>query len=146
MIALDTNILVYAGQSEPDHRKERAIEIVAAVAVVDSFLPTQALVEFSAVCRSKRLLDLAACEKRVIEWSEGFRTIGILPEDVVRALSTVDRHKLSFYDALICATARRGGATTLLSEDMADGENYDGVRIVNPFDPANEAVIAHLLT
>lgn len=33
----------------------------------------------------------------------------------------------------------------LLSEDMVDGLEVEGVRIVNPFNPANDAVIAAAL-
>jgi len=42
-------------------------------------------------------------------------------------------HRLSFWDALIVATATRCGATTLLTEDLNAGQVLEGVRIVNPF-------------
>lgn len=145
MIALDTNILVYAGQSVPDRRKARAVEIIAAAALVDSIVPTQALVEFAAVCRRKGLLDMTACRQRVTEWALGFRTVSVMPADVTAAIAALDRYRLSFYDALICATSSRAGATVMLSEDMADGAAYDGLRIINPFVPVNDAAIAELL-
>ncbi len=34
---------------------------------------------------------------------------------------------------MLVAACIEAGVTTLYSEDMADGADYDGVRIVNPF-------------
>lgn len=34
---------------------------------------------------------------------------------------------------LILATARRTGAKTVISEDLNEGQDYDGVRVHNPF-------------
>lgn len=141
MIAFDTNILVYAAQARPDQRKARAIDLIAEGALGDALIPVQALAEFSAVCRSKKLLDLIACAQRIDEWSINFRTVAVVPSDILEAIASVERYQLSFYDALIIRTARRGGATILLSEDMADGATYDGVRTINPFDPRNAATV-----
>lgn len=43
------------------------------------------------------------------------------------------RNSLSHWDSLLVAACIEAGVTTLYSEDMADGADYDGVRIVNPF-------------
>ena len=42
------------------------------------------------------------------------------------------RWQLSFWDSLIVAAALRSGAPLLWSEDLAHGQQYDGVRVVNP--------------
>ena len=39
----------------------------------------------------------------------------------------------SFWDSLIVAAARAIGCGTLLSEDMQDGQEIGGLRIVDPF-------------
>ena len=49
------------------------------------------------------------------------------------ALTAVERDGLSFWDALIWATARDAGVPVVLSEDFQDGREIDGVRFVNPF-------------
>ena len=36
------------------------------------------------------------------------------------------------FDALLLATAREAGCTVLLSEDMQDGAEFDGVVVRNP--------------
>jgi predicted nucleic acid-binding protein len=40
---------------------------------------------------------------------------------------------LSYWDAAIVAAAKALGCRELFSEDMADGRDIGGVRIVNPF-------------
>jgi predicted nucleic acid-binding protein len=40
---------------------------------------------------------------------------------------------LSFYDALIIATAADAGCAVLLTEDMQHGRKFGGVTILNPF-------------
>ncbi|MGE3643397.1 MAG: PIN domain-containing protein [Beijerinckiaceae bacterium] len=49
------------------------------------------------------------------------------------ALSIARDHSFAFYDALIVASAVESGCETLLSEDMQDGRDISGIRIVNPF-------------
>ena len=43
------------------------------------------------------------------------------------------RHQLSYWDSAIIAAARMSGCTEVLSEDMNAGQDYGGVRVVNPF-------------
>ena len=42
-------------------------------------------------------------------------------------------HQLSYWDSAIIAAARALGCRRLYSEDMGDGREIDGLRIVNPF-------------
>ena len=39
----------------------------------------------------------------------------------------------AIYDALIIAAAARAGCRTIWTEDMADGQDLDGLRFANPF-------------
>jgi predicted nucleic acid-binding protein len=43
------------------------------------------------------------------------------------------RFSLSHWDAMLLAASKEAGVTTLYSEDMDAGTDYDGLRIVNPF-------------
>ncbi len=43
------------------------------------------------------------------------------------------RHNLQTFDAIILAAAARGGCGILYSEDMQDGFEWNGVRVINPF-------------
>jgi predicted nucleic acid-binding protein len=65
--------------------------------------------------------------------------------DLTMALDAVRDHKLSFWDAMLWATAARAGVTHLFSEDFQDGRVLGPVRFVNPFAARNDALIDTLL-
>ena len=43
------------------------------------------------------------------------------------------RHHVSLWDAMVVRSAARLGCTVLWSEDLADGQDYDGVMVRDPF-------------
>jgi predicted nucleic acid-binding protein len=45
------------------------------------------------------------------------------------------RWQLSLWDAMILAAAKTSGARELFSEDFNHGQNYGGIRVINPFSP-----------
>ena len=49
------------------------------------------------------------------------------------ALATRARYQLSYWDAAIVEGARACGCDMLLSEDLQDGQEFDGVTVRNPF-------------
>jgi predicted nucleic acid-binding protein len=49
------------------------------------------------------------------------------------ALATRARYQLSYWDAAIVEGARACGCDVLLSEDLQDGQEFDGVTVRNPF-------------
>ena len=44
------------------------------------------------------------------------------------------RFSLSHWDSLLLAACKEAGVTALYSEDMESGTDYDGLRIINPFE------------
>jgi predicted nucleic acid-binding protein len=53
-------------------------------------------------------------------------------ESVPQALDIEMRYKTSFWDALILQAAESAGASILYSEDLATGQHYGSIQIVNP--------------
>jgi len=53
-------------------------------------------------------------------------------EAVVQALEIEGRYKISFWDALLVQAAGSCGAEVIYSEDLADGQSYGEVRVINP--------------
>ena len=49
------------------------------------------------------------------------------------ALQLKARYGISYWDAAVIAGARRLGASVLVSEDLSHGQDYGGVRVLNPF-------------
>jgi predicted nucleic acid-binding protein len=54
--------------------------------------------------------------------------------DVDAAFRIEDEAGISFWDALVVASAARSGATRVLSEDLHSGQVIAGVTIHNPFE------------
>jgi predicted nucleic acid-binding protein len=132
---VDTNVLVYA-HDRSETRKQRVAEAL----IGDLWrsrtgsLSTQVLQEFYVVATRKFDPPMSRRAAREVvalygEWS-------IVQVDVALVLSASqleERHKLSFWDALIVEAARRSGATRLVTEDLQPGRRIGGVRIENPF-------------
>jgi predicted nucleic acid-binding protein len=62
------------------------------------------------------------------------RPPGGVPSEHIFELSfdSRSRFSLSHWDSMLLAACKEARVTTLYSEDMAAGTNYDGVTIVNP--------------
>lgn len=147
MIALDTNVLVYAaGHGDPYERDEAARSLLDFIAPLPTAVPLQVLGEFLNVCRHKQVTALEIGSELVQIWLERYDCPPTGAVDLIAAADVSDRHQLQFFDAVVLTVAKRAGATVLLSEDMQDGAEIDGVRIVNPFAPANGPVLAELLS
>jgi predicted nucleic acid-binding protein len=52
---------------------------------------------------------------------------------VLAAIATSARFGLSYWDAAILESSRMLGCECVLSEDLSDTIDYDGVRVENPF-------------
>jgi len=125
----DTNVLLYL-LSEDTTKADRAEELVANGGVIS----VQVLDEFAAV----------ASRKLGMSWSEirdvltPIRTIceiePLTIETHDRGIEIAERYGLSFYDAMILASALSAGCKILYSEDLQDGQVIDRqLRIRNPF-------------
>jgi len=136
---VDTNILIYARDLDLSlPKRARAVEIIdGLIERGDLVLSTQCLNEFSAT-GLKRRVPIAEIRDAVDRWGLVAEVLPASVSTTTAALGAVDRHQLSFWDALIWATARDAGVAVVLSEDLQQGRQLDGVRFVNPFlDPAD---------
>ena len=132
---VDTNVLVYAFDSNEQTRHSRAMELLSSLMESDRLrLSTQVLQEFYVTMTRKaqpswspdhalaKLEDLAA-------WPVTLTDLSMLKEAVLLSRDAV----LSFWDALIVVAAVHSGAGTLYTEDLNHGQILRGVRVVNPF-------------
>ena len=127
---LDTNILVYA-VAEHDPRLDIASSIVAEGGTIS----VQVLNEFANVLSRKwkwSWPDITMAVSNVLTLCAPPVPLTVAVHD--RALALATRGSFSFYDALIIAAALEAGCTTLLSEDMQDGQVIEQkLTIRNPF-------------
>ena len=142
MIAFDTNILVYAEDpTERSGKHKSAARLLTKAGRTDAVIPVQVLGEFVNVCRKKKLVDAKSITVKIDDLSSIFETPHNSVTDIHDAMTVAEKYRMQFFDALIVVVARRAGATILISEDMHDGLEVIGLRIVNPFIAANESLL-----
>ena len=133
MIFLDTNILVYSIDSR-DGRKQRIARgiVFAAEGSPSHLMSAQVVNEFSSVA-IRKLCQPVDQVLALVKQFEAIRTVPVLLEWTVRALEIMDQYGIQFYDALIVAAAEANGCDEILTEDLNDGQEYCGIKAVNPF-------------
>ena len=144
--SLDSNILVYAVDRDADEiRRETSLALMERAATSDCVLTLQSLAEFFSATTRKRLLKPEEAGAFVGDWLEVFRVAPNAVVDLQEAMRALERFRMSFWDAMLWATARRAGCSAILSEDFQDGQVVQGVRFVNPFLADNNAYVEDLL-
>ena len=71
--------------------------------------------------------------RQVVEDLSSWRVVEPVRGDVLDAIDGSVKWNISFWDAMVLVAARKGGAAVVWSEDLRDGEVYDGVAVKNPF-------------
>lgn len=131
---VDSNVLIYLVSNDPAEadKRERAMGLLESV---DLCLSSQVLGEFY-VQVTRRTRDGALEHEDALALVESFTRYPVqaVTEQIVRAaLGTRGRRAISYWDALIVESARAAGAEHVLSEDLQDGEDFEGVVVRNPF-------------
>jgi predicted nucleic acid-binding protein len=133
-IFVDTNILIYAYDTEAGDKhtvcKEKVRELWDNGHGVIS---TQVMQEFY-VNVTKKIPEPLSLDhaRRIIRNYGAWQVESISPRLVGFASEIQERNQLSFWDALIVATAIQGNVTILLSEDLNSGQLIEGIEVVNP--------------
>jgi predicted nucleic acid-binding protein len=132
---LDTNILLYAASAQAlpadAGKHERALEVVGEG---DFAISAQVLQEFYANAVKLKPTPLPMDEAQ--QWVELLGEVECVAIDhrlVVEGILLSRRFKTSYWDGAIIAAAHAAGATTLISEDLNDGQVYGDVTVLNPF-------------
>lgn len=61
-----------------------------------------------------------------------WRPVAVDGDIIASAWAIEDRYRLNFWDALIVAAALAADCRYLLTEEMQDGADFDGLHVVNP--------------
>lgn len=135
---LDTNVLVYAVDEDEPAKREVARALLADAAGQRFVLSAQVLGEFYVTVTRKlaRPVD-AALATAMVEQLSRLPTVA-LDAALVRGAAALSRSAgLSYWDALVVASAAGAGCERLLSEDLNDGQAIGSVRVENPFAAAS---------
>jgi predicted nucleic acid-binding protein len=130
---IDTNILLYAYDLDAPAKRVAALRILEEGwnRPGETALSVQVLQELHVnLCRrGVSSTEAATVVRHYANWPVVANTLHLLHA----ALDEQVHWKISLWDSLILAAARASGASELITEDLSHGQNYDGVRVINPF-------------
>ena len=131
---VDTNVLLYGVSRLPGDaaKRRRARELLESPELA---LSAQVLQEFYVqATRPKGSSGLS--HEEALTFLGGLRHLPVqaITAGVVHdALALRERFQINYWDAAILSAARAAGCRTVYTEDLNAGQDYGGVRVVNPF-------------
>jgi predicted nucleic acid-binding protein len=134
-VFLDTNIIVYAYDISDKEKHDKAVELLETIWESGAgVISTQVLQEFFVTVTKKIASPLGVTiTKEIIndlsKWDIIVNNVAV----ILNAINIQQEHKFSFWDSMIIASAVKGSAAALLSEDFSDGQIINGVEVRNPF-------------
>ncbi|SRR6266508_3766787 len=137
-VLIDTNVLVYAHQTDEPFKRARAAEVLEGLDQNGhGRLSAQILAEFVSVTTRTRYptptLSIDEARAQAESLAQMFVVFDLTQFIVLEAANCVRQHQMSYYDAQIWATAKLNQVPTIFTEDFTDGRVLEGVRFVNPF-------------
>lgn len=125
----DTNIVVYAYAKDPQKSP-----VAEAILVAAPVISTQIVSEFLSIARTKMRLDLATRHKVAQDLLYSCAVTPLDAQVVVRAMAIEAKYQVSYWDALAVAAALAAGCDTLYTEDLQNGQVFEGrLAVKNPF-------------
>ncbi len=132
-LTLDANVLYYAQDADSGRKAEIANRLIRRAALSDCCLTVQAVGETYFALTRKGRMPSDAAGNYVNRLTDAFPMIGNEGADLRNATEAVTRHQLSFWDAMLWATADRAGCEIVVSEDFQHGRTLGRVTFLDPF-------------
>ncbi len=132
---VDTNILIYAHDLSAGDKHARAQELVRQLwNSAEGCLSVQVLQEFYVNVTRKVAKPLAPeMAAQIVADLSAWHVHCPGVEDVLDAIALEQRHRISFWDAMIVSSAIQLGCDTIWSEDLSAGETYGRATVRRPF-------------
>ena len=125
----DTNVVVYAFAKD-----DAKIIVAEGILEKQPTISVQVISEFLNVCRVKLGMDIAVRHELARELIAGCNVVTLEPRVVEKAMEIEVQAQLSYWDALIVASALDADCDTLYSEDLQDGQVFEErLKVSNPF-------------
>jgi predicted nucleic acid-binding protein len=138
MNAVDTNVLIYALDVDDQVKHTKAIGLLQKLVLApgSTIMPWQVAGELLANLRKRESAGRVTADE-VHTYFRNFLAMFPLVIPGAGAFQVYfdlrSRFSLSHWDTMLLASCKLAGVTTLFSEDMDPGTDFDGLRIVNPF-------------
>lgn len=132
---VDSNILVYAYDNTQGDKHQKAITLLENLwSAGVGCLSVQVLQEFyyNITRKSAKPLSPSEAAQVIEDFSDWIiHRPGI--RDVLAAIELLQRHNISFWDAMILRSAMQCNCARLWTEDLSNGQRYEDVTVTNPF-------------
>jgi predicted nucleic acid-binding protein len=133
-VFIDTNILLYAIDEDPASAAKRDLARKLLLSERWGWSVQVAAEFFVNATSTKRPFRLPSADAvALIETWLAYPTLATTVDLVRAGLDIHQRFQINYWDAAIVAAAKGLSCKTLYSEDLNPGQDYDGVRVVNPF-------------
>lgn len=130
---IDTNVLVYAEASDSPLKQRAALALLKRLYEENlGVLSTQVLQEYCNVALKKLKLP-AQYVRSQLDFYEQFEIVQVTPAIIRAGLDIHQTRSVSFFDAIVLASAHAAGCNVIWTEDLNAGEVVNGVCISNPF-------------
>ncbi len=143
MVFVDTNVLVYARDPSDGEKHQKAwrwvMDLWNSRAGRVSY---QVLHEYYLTVTQR--LDPGLTKRLARADVRSLMTWRPVPLDSMvldGAWTVQDRYGFSFWDSLVVSAARQCRSTLLLTEDLHDGQDLDGLMVINPFETAPDSIL-----
>ncbi len=134
---VDTNVLIYAHDVDAKAKHDVAKKVLRDLwSQRTGVLSMQVLQEFYVNVTRKIASPLPKEVARQVVNTYSIWCIETTPTEIAAAFRIEDESRIGFWDALIVAAAARSGAGQILSEDLNARQLIAGIRVENPFAPA----------
>lgn len=132
---LDTNVLVYANDRTETAKQPAAIQLITdGIRSGRAVISSQVLGEFWVTVTQKIQVPLdRRTAEREVEHLRAMRIVSVEYDTVRTAIRLQERHRVSYWDALILAAASLAGCGDVYSEDLNAGQRYGRVVVRDPF-------------
>jgi predicted nucleic acid-binding protein len=138
MNAVDTNVSVYALDADEAVKQAKALDLFQQLSTASgsTILPWQVAAELLSNLRKRESAGrIPGCDVE----SRFRKFLAMFPLAIPSAqifsnyFHLRSRFSLSHWDCILLAACKEAGVTTLYSEDLDSGTDYDGLAVVNPF-------------
>ena len=134
-IFVDTNVLVYSRDASKLDKQTRAFEWISHLWKSGTGrLSAQVIAEYYAVVTGKLKPGMKMASAREdVQALFSWRPLPMTPALIAEAWVIQDLFHLSWWDSLIVSAAKILQCTYLLSEDFQHSQDFERIRVINPF-------------
>jgi predicted nucleic acid-binding protein len=130
---VDTNVLIYAASNAAEDQSKRAVALQVLSLDGIAFSAQVAQEFYYAATRKKHLQVTETQAQAMLARLHDFPVLPISLDLIQAAVILKARWQTSYWDAAILAAAKALRCTHVFSEDLNHGQDYDGVKVINPF-------------